>query len=829
MVPRKPVPQTLKYASPPYPVTPTEEEGSNLREQYFTSVFTSQEPSSIRITASSEQRRSLTSKNLSQLDLPPSLRVGPDGIPLDKLQEKFSGKQSNKYYPRKNSIGCSTEEKNEEDWDTSDLEKSIISSLEPSSKLLPQAGKQNFLYEVVATSNNYADIKPPRKQEPDPSFSSPSSTETGSTSDGKFIVISHESSPNLTVNDPICVAGDAANSQPNTTPPTRKIIQCQAPDQKESDLSKIYELSADSTYISAKVPSQTRNAMDEIQDTLSNISVNPRSPRDSIHIDKASTSINSQSRIIPEKDNPLTQAFSENYAPPLPPRSQEKNMSQSRRFSTVESRKKKTEMYNIKKISVLDINVPKNLKITPILVQNANGPCPLLALVNALTLSTPSHLNTPLIETLRSREQISLGLLLDAVFDELMSGRRSDASSELPDVTDLYSFLLSLHSGMNVNPCFVTASDKSAIKTLDPTSREHLPEIGGAPLPGNFEKTREMCLYSAFNIPLIHGWIPQPDSPEYFALSRSAKTYEDAQNMMLREEALECKFSREGLSSEEQSLLKDISITKNFLSFNATQLTRYGLSTITTSLAPGSVAIFFRNDHFSTLYRQPKTLKLLQLVTDMGYAKHDEIVWESLVDVTGENSEFFSGDFRLVTDAVASSSAKPPTNNHSATRPLSSIAITLRNDMLESRNIEQEDHDLALALQIQEEEEQEARRHRQLQSDVESRQQITSTNTLESRPEIPPRRSNVTLNNLQDLQSESAASYPPPSYEVAATQEAYIPPADSPLPAQGNSPHTQTQALPSRVGNIRHNKWQKRVNYELGNGLDKRDRECVIM
>ncbi len=69
-------------------------------------------------------------------------------------------------------------------------------------------------------------------------------------------------------------------------------------------------------------------------------------------------------------------------------------------------------------------------------------------------------------------------------------------------------------------------------------------------------------------------------------------------------------------------------------------------------MEPGSISILFRNDHFSTLYRHPQTHQLFGLVTDAGFAGHDEVVWESLVDVSGENAEFFSGDFRLVGGAL---------------------------------------------------------------------------------------------------------------------------------------------------------------------------------
>ncbi|KAF1346482.1 hypothetical protein BDV97DRAFT_300233, partial [Delphinella strobiligena] len=282
------------------------------------------------------------------------------------------------------------------------------------------------------------------------------------------------------------------------------------------------------------------------------------------------------------------------------------------------ARRQRNETYQIKQINWFDAAAGSNGKTrrSPIMTQNANGPCPLLALVNALTLSTPEHERTALIEALSSREQVSLGLLLDAVFEEL--ARRSEIhDKELPDVGDLYSFLITLHTGMNVNPQF----------------------------PGVFEETREMLLYSTFDIPLIHGWLPPPNSPTYAAFDRSAKTFDEALNIQFKEQELEEKLRSGRLTPEERQLLEDISLIKKFLNNYSTQLTDYGLDVMSKSLRPGQIAILFRNDHFTTLYKDPRSGALTTLVTDAGYSSHDEIVWESLVDVNGAASDLFSGDF----------------------------------------------------------------------------------------------------------------------------------------------------------------------------------------
>ncbi|KAI3394562.1 hypothetical protein diail_2553 [Diaporthe ilicicola] len=557
----------------------------------------------------------------------------------------------------------------------------------------------------------------------------------------------------------------------------------------------------------------------------------------------------------PSGDASQSKGQLEDTAPSLPPRRSEK----SEALRPVTPASGKTETYQIKNISWHDANAANDLRKSPILVQNANGPCPLMALVNALTLTTPVDAgDAVLVNTLKTREQISLDLLLNAVFDELMSERRITSDQSLPDITELYAFLKGLHTGMNVNPRFVPTEETE--KAFKRTSLTHLhPTERGELIPGTFEDTKEMSFYRTFRIPLIHGWLPAHSEPVYEALKRHAESYEDAQNILFREEELEDKLSSTsgaGLSEEEQGIYQDILSIKSFLHTAATQLTPWGLEVITKAMRPGSVAILFRNDHFSTLYRHPQTLQMFALVTDAGYAGHDEIVWESLVDVNGVNSEFFSGDFLVVggpsqSDEYAASGSASASNKQKEWTLVQGKGGKKKSEA-EAPPMspkEQEDRDLALALQLQEEEDQrhrteqaQRRRETQLSEQFIEQQAVrqgpvglrqTNSNSNNSNNNVPvttgrrpstarggaganASRGGAQSSSPRPAQQQVRSLVPPvlrsrgvnrpadegnddapPSYEDAARQTPFLPPAGHPSHAASSSTPSIASTAPS--------------------------------
>lgn len=517
--------------------------------------------------------------------------------------------------------------------------------------------------------------------------------------------------------------------------------------------------------------------------------------------------------------------------------------------NTTMNRQRK-EHYQIKQVRWLDPSI-QDMRVSPVLTQNLNGPCPLLALVNALVLSTPANLETALVETLRTRETVSLGLLLDAVFEELMSGRRGDAAQELPDVSELYKFLLALHTGLNVNPMFVR-DDNSLVGPTSLTNQA-----------GAFEDTQDMKLYRTFNIPLMHGWLPETGTDAHAAFSRIATSYETSQFVQFQEEELNAKLGAgESLNEDEQQLFTDIHAIKEFLMRWPTQLTDFGLQVIRESLKAGQVAILFRNDHFSTLYKNPRNGQLVTLVTDQGYSSHDEIVWESLTDVNGRGSQLFSGDFRSVDNS--DSSAQPQNQLSQNTlnagddqgwttvqgrrgnQQQSGLAGATGQDAEPTSpgdlsRAEQEDHDLALALQLQEEEEDRQRRETE-QRERNNQAPQPGGNRRSSRPEqtpvIPPRRNNITGHR------PTTEPAPPPTYEEASTAPRYNPPAghpanpQAPLPPQGSAYQSTSAGIPppgANAGGRRPLPGRTGRRQSAGpggmvppNGSEERDK-CVVM
>lgn len=102
-------------------------------------------------------------------------------------------------------------------------------------------------------------------------------------------------------------------------------------------------------------------------------------------------------------------------------------------------------------------------------------------------------------------------------------------------------------------------------------------------------------------------------------------------------------------------------LCKEFLQATAGQLTDFGLKRLRIGLREGELCVFFRNNHFSTLFRHNE--QLFVLVTDEGFADIQEVVWETLESTTGD-THYFDQQFKPSVFGSGSGSARPNTSQN---------------------------------------------------------------------------------------------------------------------------------------------------------------------
>lgn len=268
---------------------------------------------------------------------------------------------------------------------------------------------------------------------------------------------------------------------------------------------------------------------------------------------------------------------------------------------------------------------------TPVLLQERNGPCPLIALVNTLLLQTEvearnhalggNSANASVERKLRSvnglrdllqqnvNGYVDLESILARLGDVLLvfyEINRPQVPLEL-----LLQSLPSLHTGLSVDPNLVT---------------------------GGFSQDLSGVFFSVFGLRLQHGWIFDENEPsgdwdigEYDQLRvlvKDLQTFDRIQDFLLQDAAPG--------TTEKKVLLE------KWLGLHRTQLTETGLHRLNSLVHLDDFVVFFRNNHFSTLYKRDLEDFYL-LVTDSSFSR--SVVWQSINSVSGRDELFFSGDF----------------------------------------------------------------------------------------------------------------------------------------------------------------------------------------
>lgn len=261
-------------------------------------------------------------------------------------------------------------------------------------------------------------------------------------------------------------------------------------------------------------------------------------------------------------------------------------------------------VHKIKKIKWQDIEVP-------IITQNNNGPCPLLAIVNVMILK--GQITLP-----GDRTEITGGELVLVVGNALFDQPRNSLPSEMrrhveQNTEDAISILHKLLTGLDVNVKFSGVRD--------------------------FEFTGELCVFDLLGIMLYHGWVVDPSS-EAAAIIKDLSYNQLTNNIFA--------WREEAVKNNNNDLLVKAMLCEEFMANSGSQLTIHGLFELGSALGHEEIAVLFRNNHFSTIYKRGE--QLYQLLTDQGFL-HENMVWETLNDVDATFSEFVNGNFETIPPA----------------------------------------------------------------------------------------------------------------------------------------------------------------------------------
>ena len=225
---------------------------------------------------------------------------------------------------------------------------------------------------------------------------------------------------------------------------------------------------------------------------------------------------------------------------------------------------------------------PLNKRIT-ILMQNENGPCLLIAIVNALVLKNKMTLEPGAYNT---------STLIDIIY------------GIFPNLRNLEFNFKSLEKGYFVNPKFSACSDFKDFPVF----------------------------LKLMDIPLYHGMIPDPSTPVFQLVSDL--DYDELNLIILNNQD---NINDRHFTNDEKSLIQ------LFYENIKHQVTSFGLEVIDSAMKNGGIAIFFRSNHFSVIIKHMN--RIFNLITAETFL-HTNCFWQTLPTEKGE-TKMFDQDFIL--------------------------------------------------------------------------------------------------------------------------------------------------------------------------------------
>ena len=171
-------------------------------------------------------------------------------------------------------------------------------------------------------------------------------------------------------------------------------------------------------------------------------------------------------------------------------------------------------------------------------------------------------------------------------------------------ISDIIEILPTLQRGMDVNVKFSGVAD--------------------------FEFNDYISIFDMLGVSLYHGWLVDPQDEVAWPII-SKLSYNKIVERVI-----------EGGSSGSTGDAVEAEVCRAFLDDTSSQLTYHGLMELHEKVKERQLCVFFRNNHFSTMFKIEGRLVLL--LTDIGYLKRNQCAWESLGDIDG-NTDILSPTF----------------------------------------------------------------------------------------------------------------------------------------------------------------------------------------
>eukprot|EP01038_Epipyxis_sp_PR26KG_P010797 gene10797-14495_t len=269
-----------------------------------------------------------------------------------------------------------------------------------------------------------------------------------------------------------------------------------------------------------------------------------------------------------------------------------------------------------------------------ILIQNQNGPCPLLAIANVLLLQRKISLyslnnNGVAVADINA---ISLLELIQIIANHIFEINSNNTDlNHRTIIESVLNILPKLSKGLDLNVIFTRVN--------------------------KFEFTEEISVFDVLSILLFHGWIVEPNTPaaevvgelSYNLLINKIVDYKSLCDRLESKALGKTNDQNENntpptdnLNEEDSKILHEGELVEMFLEASASQFTYAGMLGMYSMMNDRQLAVFFRNNHFSTCFCYNG--QIFVLVTDLGYLNEPNVVWELLDRIDG-NSEYYNSNF----------------------------------------------------------------------------------------------------------------------------------------------------------------------------------------